>query len=519
MSLLLWSVEGIPSFSGRVWILVQGIIFAWIAANAATWLHGHLTKVKAPRVGKNPWISGLWQARKHFVVNGKRLTQEAYARDKHSMYWVQTGDMERLVLPSVHIEELRKLPESHIDSRVAVVERNLGWYNRVDIILKSTAHVDVCRTQLVQNLGQITEGQISTLDAVFRREMKACYQDEDFHSFNAAETFLNIVNRSVAKALVGEGLCDDDRWLQLCLDTTVNTGRMCRDLQPWPDLLRPIVCRFLNARRSLDRDFTASQKILTDAIKSRTRGDGNVDILQWLIDRHDGTYDEAGLQFLTNQTLFIAIAATRSTASSIVNTLFDLVAYPEHQETLRSEIRTTLAAHGSWCLEAIQGMKRLDSFIKESQRLHHHLLLSFNRKVKQPITLSSGTKIPAGTFISTPAYWAARDPNAFPPTGDGFEPWRWSDLREEAEQKGHSSIPYLASTPSPHNLHWGYGRNACPGRFMAAVEVKLIIAWIIWNFDVSWPLGQTKRPENLFIDERVLPDPTQHIRFRRRVRT
>lgn len=139
--------------------------------------------------------------------------------------------------------------------------------------------------------------------------------------------------------------------------------------------------------------------------------------------------------------------------------------------------------------------------------------------MKQPITLSSGTKIPAGTFISTPAYWAARDPSAFPPTGDGFEPWRWSDLREEAEQKGLSSIPYLASTPSPHNLHWGYGRNACPGRFMAAVEVKLIIAWILWNFDVSWPLGQTERPENLFIDERVLPDPTQHVRFRRRART
>lgn len=171
------------SFSGRIWILAQGIFFAWIAANAATWLHQRLTKVKAPRVGKNPWISGLWHARKYFVVNGKRLTQEAYVRDRHSMYWVQTGDMERLVLPSVHIEELRKLPESHIDSRMAVVERNLGWYNRVDIILKSTAHVDVCRTQLVQNLGQITEGQISTLDAVFRRELKACYQDEGWFSF------------------------------------------------------------------------------------------------------------------------------------------------------------------------------------------------------------------------------------------------------------------------------------------------------------------------------------------------
>ncbi|KAI0409325.1 cytochrome P450 [Xylaria palmicola] len=513
------SVEAIVYLTGYVWVLVQGIFIAWVAANAVSWLHWRLTNVNVPRVGKNPWISGLWRARADFVVNGKKLTREAYARNKHSMYWVQTGDMERLVLPSVHIEELRKLPESHLDSRMAVVERNQGWYNRVDIILKSTAHVDVCRTQLVQNLGQITDDQISTLDAIFRREMKACYQDEDIHSFNAAETFLNIVNRTVARALVGEGLCDDDKWLKLCLDTTVNTGRLCRDLQPWPSQMRPIVCRFLTARRNLDRDFSASQEILSQAIKSRRRGDGNVDILQWLIDRHEGEYDQAGLSFLTNQTLFVAIAATRSTASSIVNTLFDLVAHPEHQEVLRSEIQAALAPHGGWRLGAIQEMKRLDSFIKESQRLHHHLLLSFNRKVRQPLTLSDGTAIPPGTFISTPAYWAARDASAFPPTGDGFEPWRWSDLRAEAERKGLSAVPYLASTPSPHNLHWGYGRNACPGRFMAAVEVKLIIAWILWNFDVSFPLGQTTRPENLFIDERVLPDPTQQIRFQRRARS
>ena len=69
------------------------------------------------------------------------------------MYWIQTGDMERLVLSDRHLDELRRLPDSYLDSKQAVVERNLGWYNRVDIILKSTAHADVCRTQLVQNLG------------------------------------------------------------------------------------------------------------------------------------------------------------------------------------------------------------------------------------------------------------------------------------------------------------------------------------------------------------------------------
>ena len=110
-------------------------------------------RVKAPRVGKNPWRSGLSRARADFFENGKHLTNEGYARYKDSMYWIQTGDMERLVLSNRYLDELRRLSDSYLDSKQAVVERNLGWYNRVDIILKSTAHVDVCRTQLVQNLG------------------------------------------------------------------------------------------------------------------------------------------------------------------------------------------------------------------------------------------------------------------------------------------------------------------------------------------------------------------------------
>ena len=81
------------------------------------------------------------------------------------MYWIQTGDMERLVLSNRYLDELRKIPDTHLSSRHAVVERNLGWYNRVDIILKSTSHVDVCRTQLVQNLGKAPKPRLEHLSA------------------------------------------------------------------------------------------------------------------------------------------------------------------------------------------------------------------------------------------------------------------------------------------------------------------------------------------------------------------
>ena len=194
----------------------------------------------------------------------------------------------------------------------------------------------------------------------------------DFHFYNAAETILNIVNRSAAKPLVGEPLCYDELWLRTSLETTVNTGKICLNLQEYPVLLRPLVYPFTKSRRNLNANFETARKLLSGVIRGRERGGKNADILQWLIDSYKG--DEFNIPFLTNQTLFVAIASTRSTATSIVNTLFDLIAFVQYQQPLRNEIDNVLRESGGWSLSAVQRMKKLDSFIKESQRLNHHLL-------------------------------------------------------------------------------------------------------------------------------------------------
>lgn len=135
-------------------ILIQKLLAVVFVGSFVWTIWGHLRKNQAPRIGKSPWTSGLARARADFVRNGKRLTREGYLRYKDSMYWIQTSDMERLVVSNRYLDELRKLPSAYLDSKQAVVERNLGWYNGIDVILKSTSHVDVCRTQLVQNLSE-----------------------------------------------------------------------------------------------------------------------------------------------------------------------------------------------------------------------------------------------------------------------------------------------------------------------------------------------------------------------------
>ena len=161
----------------------------------------------------------------------------------------------------------------------------------------------------------------------------------------------------------------------MSLDITVNTGRVCSDLQKYPAGLRSLLCPFMKSWHKLNQDYAAAQGLLAKVIKHRKRHDDYIDILQWLIDSQKG--DDFDIPFLTNQILFVAIASTRSTATSVVNILFDLVAFPEYQQSLRQEIET-LTGSGDWTFQSLQKLKKLDSFIKESQRLNHHLLRKFN---------------------------------------------------------------------------------------------------------------------------------------------
>ena len=112
-----------------------------------------------------------------------------------------------------------------------------------------------------------------------------------------------------------------------------------------------------------------------------------------------------------------------------------------------------------------------------------------------------------------PTYCIARDPEYYK-EANAFDPWRFYDARQTTENE-KANQNQLVST-NARNLAWGYGKSACPGRFLAAAQMKLLLAWILTHYDVRFPEGQKKRPENTHVDERIMPDRTQKVGFRLR---
>ncbi len=113
-----------------------------------------------------------------------------------------------------------------------------------------------------------------------------------------------------------------------------------------------------------------------------------------------------------------------------------------------------------------------------------------------------------------PKYSIARD-SAFYESPLTFQPFRFSDLRQRSAEDANRH--QLTST-GPTNLAFGYGHAACPGRAFAAMEMKMILGHIVHEYDFKFPDGQTDRPENVYVDERIWPSRSQEIGFRLRSR-
>jgi cytochrome P450 len=133
--------------------------------------------------------------------------------------------------------------------------------------------------------------------------------------------------------------------------------------------------------------------------------------------------------------------------------------------------------------------------------------------VRKDIQLSDGSRLPKGTFISVPTYSTARDP-AYYDSVEDFDPFRFARMRKESPTQTNDEHAF--SSVAPSSLGFGYGAYACPGRFFAAREMKVLLGTLLMHYDFKFPGEQTERPENMYVDERIWPDRTQKVGFRPR---
>ncbi|KIJ13821.1 hypothetical protein PAXINDRAFT_80382, partial [Paxillus involutus ATCC 200175] len=130
--------------------------------------------------------------------------------------------------------------------------------------------------------------------------------------------------------------------------------------------------------------------------------------------------------------------------------LYDLAANPQYMDPLREEVEAIVETDG-WTKEALAKMRKLDSFLKKSQRMDGISCVSMSRKVMKDFTLSDGTVLPQGTIV-TIASQAIRLDSGYYENADVFDPFRFAKDGDDAK---HSFV-----STNPDYLAFGHGRHA-----------------------------------------------------------
>ncbi|KAJ6438807.1 Ent-kaurene oxidase-like protein [Purpureocillium lavendulum] len=463
-----------------------------------------------PRAGKGPGFCGLGaaEAKRDFHVNGSKIINEAYRKYKRSAFVIQTLNTERIVLSPRYIEEISKnVPDASFSVADGLREVPDTKTN-LDVVFASSLHIDVCKTQLSQNLHRLIAPLNDEASFWLSQRIPGRVELKAYH------TMVRVISATASRMLGGTAVSRNQEWLETAAAYSMDVVSVAMKLRPYPAALRPLIFPWLRGSKILDHHLRTTKMVFSPmfaqrlALQSSEKQDDHekpADMIQWMVDSASGTDRDPDV--LAHNMLFMSMAAVHTSSATAIHALFDLCANPEYMEPLRDEAQGAIKEHG-WTLAAINTMKKLDSFMKESQRLNQAVLMTFNRRVVKTVQLSDVT-LPAGSYITMPSDAVARDPEIYtdPETFDGF---RFYDRRMSSRADANR---HQFATTGPENLAFGYGKTACPGRFFATAQIKVVLANILLNYDISFPTGQTSRPANVRKGGLVRPDPRQSLVF------
>ncbi|KAI9930677.1 hypothetical protein MW887_011432 [Aspergillus wentii] len=367
-------------------------------------------------------------------------------------------------------------------------------------------HFHIVKTHLTPNL----EHKIDDL----REEISLSFSDEignpaDWTPVVMSTAAHRIATRTANRLLVGAPLCQNEEYLNMSIKYTVDVFGGADKLRGWPKFLRSTVTQFVT---NVKERQAIARKHLIPYIQARLQEETPEkpysDSLQWVMDAapHAGEKDPERLMF---RLLHLNVAAVHTTSVTFLNAMFDLAMHTDIHAELRGEIESAVQEHG-WTGRALSQMRKLDSFMTESQRLAPIASSQMTRAVIQDFTFSDGTTVPKGSYVLAPMYAMYLDDDIYP-NASTFDAFRFSKLRE---QPGHENRHQFVST-SPTHINFGHGKDACPGRFFAAQEIKLLLAHTLIHYDLRLE-DMEKVPEPSWYDRSRRPNQTAKVLFRRR---
>lgn len=444
--------------SPRTWLFAAllGLLISYSALQLTQRRHRKLT-------GGVNLSTGLWiRERLRWLFNSPAMLAAGYnaLKNKGAPYiqiTIEDGT-QNVVFNHRYIKQLASLPDSHLSFDEAAKSLTAGKYTKIANVPQGIGQ-DAVRGELTTNLPRVVGHMAVEVDDALRKVLPQ-RADGTWETHAVSEVVMEPIAQASARVFVGPRLCRDEAWMRIMKNFTHMAAASLQAVKMWPAFLHPYVAPFMPALRTVERTWAEGRRILREAAEAEVaegivgRGDY---VKEWVARRHPEWAADINQQ--VDFTYTLSMAALHTSEMTTTQLLLDLADHEEFVEELRDEMRTALAETGGEVNNAyVHKLQKLDSFMKESQRLNPLTLYTFQRLAMQDFVLDDGTFVPKDTFLALDASQGYVDAEVWSDP-EKFDPLRFYRLRQEdGAQNSHMFV-----TANAQHMSWGQGKHTCPG--------------------------------------------------------
>ncbi|KAI0406519.1 cytochrome P450 [Xylaria palmicola] len=213
-------------------------------------------------------------------------------------------------------------------------------------------------------------------------------------------------------------------------------------------------------------------KMTNDEVRKRYSGD--VEALTDVL----GSFRRHGLTEVESQTeaLFMFVAGSETTASSIKMALLYLIATPMAYQRLKTEIKDAIIGgivSSPITFGEAKQLPYLQAVLYEGMRIRPSATATFGKQVPPEGDTIHGHFIPGGTTVGPNLPSLMRSKALFGADADIFRPERFLEADEATRTEMQRNV----------ELVFGYGRWMCAGKSIAFIELNKALFELIRHFD------------------------------------
>ncbi|XP_055349472.1 cytochrome P450 18a1-like [Paramacrobiotus metropolitanus] len=326
--------------------------------------------------------------------------------------------------------------------------------------------------------------------------------------FDPAHVITNAVSSIICAAMFGRRFAYDDEefrgLLRVLKEGLKNLGQS-NMLMLFPSLKYLPVFRKKYARMKAEQDFVFNyvERMIQETRKTRSLDSPDY-VNAFLREAERQKQQHIPTTFESKQlqvsVVNMFVAGTETTSSTLLLGLLRMVENPEVMRRLQAELDEVVGRSGSVGIEHRSHLPFTEATLLEILRLDSVAPIGAIHRTTETIHIGKFT-IPKNALVISNLYAAHRDAAVFD-APDVFHPSRFVDENGKFIK-------------SPFVIPFSIGKRACLGESLAQMELFLIFANILHQFDLVIPEGETVSSAGVRVGVTLIPSPYK-LMFRKR---